>query len=254
MIASPNFSSRGGRTVRLIAIHTAEGALTAQALGNYFAQPSSQVSAHVGIDDSTLIQYVDYANATWTMLDANPIADQAELCGFAAWTRDTWFQHRGMLDQAAAWIRARCLARGVPIVKLTPSQVGAGQAGVCGHWDWTLGTGQGTHTDPGSAFPWDYVMNLAAHPVAPPVSDDEESDMVDKIYLAAGAKFPHGLYHDGAGNYVGLANEAEKANLVASGAKLCDGISEANASELLRLSRVGKDTPEPTAAAAPPAA
>lgn len=254
MIASPNFSSRNGRTVRLVAIHTAEGALTAQALGSYFAQSASQVSAHVGIDDATLIQYVDYANATWTMLDANPISDQAELCGFAAWTRDTWLtQHRGMLDQAAAWIRSRCLARGIPIVKLTPSQVGAGQAGVCGHWDWTLGTGEGTHTDPGAGFPWDYVMNLAANPPAPNPSDDEESDMVDKIYMAAGTKFPHGLYHDGAGHYIGLANDAERLNLIASGARLCDGVTEASASELLRLSRIGQDTPEPTTVVAPPA-
>lgn len=264
MIASPNYSSRNGRAVRLVVIHTAEGALTAAALGNYFANPNSQVSSHVGIDDAATIQYVDYAYECWAMLSANPIADQAELCGFAAWTRDVWLtQHRGMLDQAAAWIRSRCLARGVPIVKLTPAQVGAGQAGACGHWDWTLGTGEGTHTDPGSAFPWDYVMNLAANPPAPPnPSDDEESDMAEKIYLAAAdpavnggkALFPHGLYHDGAGNYIGLANEGEKANLVASGAKLCDGITQANAVELLRLSRVGKDTPEPTSVVAPPAA
>lgn len=274
MIASPNFSSRGGRAVRLVAIHTAEGALTAAALGNYFANPSSQVSSHVGIDSGTVVQYVDYVYEAWAMLDANPIADQAELCGFTAMTRAQWLSYtdqtffwapgnrtvtvtspQAMLDRAAAWIRERCLARGIPIVKLTPSQVGAGQAGVCGHWDWTLGTGEGTHTDPGAGFPWDYVMQRAANPPAPPnPSDDEESDMVDKIYLAAGTKFPHGLYHDGAGNYIGLANEAEKANLAASGARVCDGITEANASELLRLSRVGKDTPEPTSVVAPPAA
>ncbi len=256
MIASPNYSGRGGHTVRLVAIHTAEGALTATALGNYFAQSTSQVSSHVGIDDSSVIQYVDYAYATWTMLDANPVSDQAELCGFAAWSRDTWLtQHRGMLDQAAAWIRSRCLARGIPIQKLTPAQVGAGQAGVCGHWDWTLGTGEGTHTDPGAGFPWDYVMNRAANPPAPQPdpSDDEESDMAEKIFRAQGVVgvnsghplYPHGLYHDGAGNYIGLASDTALADLIAVGVKEV-WVEQADATELLRLSRIGKDTPVPT--------
>lgn len=248
MIASPNYSSRGGHTVRLVAIHTAEGALTATALGNYFAQASSQVSSHVGIDDGQTIQYVDYAYATWTMLTANPISDQAELCGFAAWSRDTWLtQHRGMLDLAAAWIRSRCLARGIPIVKLSPAQVGAGQAGVCGHWDWTLGTGEGTHTDPGAGFPWDYVM-AAANPAPAPQQNDEESDMP---YILKSTKYPNGVLNDGDGNYVGLtpAEFAALTGTAGDGSTLAvkwSWSSDATIDELLRLSRIGKDTPEPT--------
>ena len=34
---SPNYSSRGGARVRLIVVHTAEGALTIEALGSFFA-------------------------------------------------------------------------------------------------------------------------------------------------------------------------------------------------------------------------
>lgn len=168
MIASPNFESRNGATVRLVVLHTAEGATTAAGLGAFFANPASQVSSHVGIDDTTIEQYVDYANAAWTILSANPISDNAELCGFAAWTRDVWLtQHAGMLGLAARWVRERCLARGIPLVKLTPAQVAAGQAGVIGHWDWTLGMRDGTHTDPGQAFPWDVVISLAQQGVTP---------------------------------------------------------------------------------------
>jgi len=168
VIASPNFESRNGATVRLIVVHTAEGALTTTELGNFFANPASQVSSHVGIDDHGIEQYVDYTNASWTMLSANPISEHAELCGFAAWTRDQWLtQHTGMLGLAARWVRERCLARGIPIIKLTPAQVAAGQAGVIGHWDWTVGMNDGTHTDPGSAFPWDVVISLAQQGATP---------------------------------------------------------------------------------------
>lgn len=159
---SPNSSPRGTAPVRLVILHTAEGARTVQELGNYFAQASVQVSSHVGIDDNELEQYVPYEREAWTTLNANPISDNAELCGFAAWTRDQWLnEHMPMLKNAASWVAARCAARNIPIVKLSPAQVAAGKPGVCGHVDWTIGMKNGTHTDPGPGFPWDVVISLA---------------------------------------------------------------------------------------------
>jgi hypothetical protein len=142
-------------------IHTAEGARTTRELANYFSGPV-EASSHAGIDDHAIEQYLPYDRSAWTMLSANPISDQAELCGFAAWTRAQWLdEHRGMVNFAAQWIRDRCLARGIPIRKLSPAQVAAGEAGVCGHWDWTVGMRDGTHTDPGPGFPWDVVIATA---------------------------------------------------------------------------------------------
>lgn len=163
MTASPNHSDRGGARVRLVVIHTAEGARTAADLGNYFSRPSVQASSHVGIDNNRVEQYVDYSRYSWTLLNGNPISDNAELCGFARWSRDEWFANQGMLDRAAAWIRERCKARGIPIRKLTPAEVDAGHAGVIGHIDWSQsGVGQGDHWDPGYNFPWGYVIAKAA--------------------------------------------------------------------------------------------
>jgi N-acetyl-anhydromuramyl-L-alanine amidase AmpD len=159
---SPNSSPRGSAPVRLVILHTAEGARTVAELGNYFASAAVQVSSHVGIDDDGIEQYVDYAREAWTTRNANPISDNAELCGFAAWTRDQWINdHMPMLKNAASWVAARCTARNIPVVKLTPAQVAAGQPGVCGHVDWTVGMKDGTHTDPGPGFPWDVVISLA---------------------------------------------------------------------------------------------
>jgi hypothetical protein len=163
VISSPNRSARGKAPVSLVIIHTAEGARTVTSLGNYFASAAIQASSHVGIDDTGIEQYVPYTEAAWTTRAANPISDNAELCGFAAWTRGQWLtEHHPMLERTAAWIRERCLARGIPIRKLTPDQVGAGMTGVCGHFDWTVGMKDGSHTDPGPGFPWDVVMGLAA--------------------------------------------------------------------------------------------
>jgi hypothetical protein len=162
---------RGSRAVRIVGIHTAEGARTAASLGSYFFQAATQASSHVGIDAGNTFQYVPYDRSAWTMRSANPISDNAELCGFAHWTREQWLSTatadgcanpRAILDRTAAWIRSRCLARGIPIRKLTPAQVAAGQSGVIAHWDWTLGMHDGTHTDPGGGFPWDYVIAQAS--------------------------------------------------------------------------------------------
>lgn len=163
-------SPRGTRPVSLVVVHTAEGARTAASLGAYFWRDDVQASSHVGIDAGATLQYVGYDRAAWTVRSGNPISDNAELCGFARWTRAQWLgttsvdgcaNPRATLDRTAAWIRSRCLARGIPIRKLTAADVAAGRSGVIGHVEWTIGMRDGTHTDPGSSFPWDYVIGKA---------------------------------------------------------------------------------------------
>ncbi|GAA2823435.1 N-acetylmuramoyl-L-alanine amidase [Crossiella cryophila] len=160
MIQSPHHSGRGGARVRLVVVHTAEGARTAEALGRFF-QGKTQASSHVGIDDKRIEQYVNYDRAAWTLRSGNPISDNAELCGFAKWSRAEWLEHPRMLELTAQWIAERCRARGIPLRKLTPAQVAAGESGVIGHHDWTVGKKEGSHWDPGPNFPWDLVMAKA---------------------------------------------------------------------------------------------
>lgn len=171
--------------MRLVCIHTAEGARTVESLGNYFARSSVKASSHVGIDDGGIEQYVPYSESAWTLRSGNSISDNAELCGFARWSREEWLgQHRGMLDHAADWIAERCRARDIPLRKLTPEQVRRGDAGVIGHHDWTVGMRDGSHTDPGPGFPWDYVMQRAAaqtHPSPPPSPPRAQED--DCMYI-----------------------------------------------------------------------
>lgn len=160
-------SARGTRPVRLLAVHTAEGTRTARALAAFFARDDVQASSHVGIDPDETLQYVPYERAAWTLRSGNPISDNAELCGFARWTRAQWLTDtpvdkvtspRRMLRRCSAWIAARCKARGIDVRKLTVVQLAKGEWGVIAHDDWTKAMSDGTHWDPGPGFPWDVVI------------------------------------------------------------------------------------------------
>ena len=159
-IASPNYSSRGGSKVRLIVLHTAEGARTIEELGNFFAKSSSQVSSHAGADDKNNIigEYVKRGNKAWTQNNANPVSVSIEMCAFAKWSTSEWNKHPNMLENCAKWIKEEAAYFGIPIVRLKPSQVQSSK-GICDHDD--LGDWGGTHWDVGDGFPWDKVLNMA---------------------------------------------------------------------------------------------
>lgn len=158
---SPNHSGRGGASVIWLAVHTAEGATTADSLANYLANPKNQVSYHVVCDDSTTIQCVDYDEGAWAMLGGNSRSDQICCTGFAAWSRATWLSHQGMLDRIARWLAERAQARGILLDHIGSAGVANRASGVIGHGDYTIGAHDGTHTDPGPNFPWDFVINKA---------------------------------------------------------------------------------------------
>lgn len=152
--------SRLSTPISLIAVHTSEGARTAYDLQSYLDGKGVEASYHVLVDDEDTIRYLPDQVACWAMLSGNPRALQVCLAGFAAWTRAEWLSHGNMLKRGAAVVRAWCIQHDIPAKKLTPTQVGSDWWGVCGHWDWTLGKRDGTHTDPGPNFPWDVFIAL----------------------------------------------------------------------------------------------
>jgi hypothetical protein len=160
-IPSPNYSSRSGKVVRLIVIHTAEGARTIEELGNFFANPSVDASSHTGIDDKAGVigEYVKRPNKAWTAANANPVAVQVELCAFASWSAVEWNKHPTMLDTCARWIAEEAAYFSLPITKLTASQAQGSGKGVCQHAD--LGSWGGGHWDCGGSFPIDSVLAAA---------------------------------------------------------------------------------------------
>ncbi|HEU0089586.1 MAG TPA: hypothetical protein VFQ77_18400 [Pseudonocardiaceae bacterium] len=168
MIPVHKYSSRLGERVRLVVIHTSEGARDVDVLGAYLNRPGVNASYHAAVDDERFETYVDYANACWALRNGNQESDNLCLCGFAGWSRAEWLRHPRMLELTAAWIAQRCLARRLPVVLLTAAEVGAAMrndahpGGVCDHHRYTQGTGDGTHWDVGPSFPFDTVMSRAA--------------------------------------------------------------------------------------------
>ena len=174
-IPSPNYSSRGGAGVRLVVLHTAEGALTYQALGSFFGSSGSGVSSHVGIDDTagTVGEYVAPGHKAWTQGNANPYSVAAELCAFAEWSTAEWDRHPAMLTNAAAWIAEECARFDIPIRRLSPAEAQGGGRGVCQHVD--LGTMGGGHWDCGPGFPMDDVLAVAGgKPATAPGAPERE--------------------------------------------------------------------------------
>ena len=165
-LPSPCYSSRAGAAVRLIVLHSAEGATSYQSLGGYFADSSHQASSHVGIDNrvrGTIGEYVSRGNKAWTECAFNPVGVSAELCtpkgASGTWTRADWLNRMLMLDNCAEWVAEEARAFGIPLVRLTPAQAQGTGRGICQHRD--LGSAGCGHTDCGPNFPLDYVLAKA---------------------------------------------------------------------------------------------
>lgn len=186
-IPSPNYSSRRGSDVRLIVLHTAEGALTIESLGGYFSRGSVQVSSHTGVDDkpNTVGEYVRRQNKAWTVGSFNPVAVSIEMCGFASWGYEEWRKHSNMLDNVAKWIAEEAAHYDIPIKKLNPLEAQGNGRGVCLHSD--LGAAGGGHADPGSGFPINYVLTLALGAVTPKVKQE--------VSLITSATSQNGVLH-----------------------------------------------------------
>lgn len=172
-------SARSGSPVLWVAVHTMEGITDADDAAAYFHR-STNSSAHAVADDQKLIEgIVPYDRAAWTLRGGNPISDNLELCAFADMNRNQWLSRANVtfyapslkrtvtarrpyyqLVHAANWIRSRCQARGIAMIKIGPADVAANRRGVIGHTDYTKGKLDGSHWDPGPGFPWDVVMAL----------------------------------------------------------------------------------------------
>ena len=95
--------------------------------------------------------------------------------GTARQTRDQWFDEvtSQYLERCAEWLADKHLEYGIPLRKILPEDLVAGRKGVCGHVDVSNAFHKSDHTDPGTSFPWAWVITRANHLVAPPPEEDE---------------------------------------------------------------------------------
>jgi len=129
-------------------------------LGAYWKRSPVQVSVHFAVSDTQTYQFVDMNDTAFQARNpTNLRAVGVEIVGKAAWSRNEWLAHKPMLRRAAKLCAEVTLACGFKTdpALLSVQALKARNSGLTCHRDVTNAF-QGTHTDPGSNFPWDFFL------------------------------------------------------------------------------------------------
>lgn len=159
------------RAVRVIVMHDMEAPEkgdTAEAIARYFRDmPDNRpASAHVCVDNNSIVQCVHDNNVANAAPGCNNDGIQIELAGYGNQTRAQWLDEYGLgvLDLGALAAAQYCLKYDIPAVHLTNDQLRAGQRGIIGHYQASEVYQKSDHTDPGPNFPWDdFMCRVVAH-------------------------------------------------------------------------------------------
>jgi N-acetyl-anhydromuramyl-L-alanine amidase AmpD len=150
---------------RLVTIHDMEAPeldKTAENVARYFQNPDYPSSAHICVDNNSIVQCVKDSYIAYGAGGGNDDAIHIELAGYGAQKKSDWLDHYSIAclalgaDAAAQY----CLKYELPPVKLTNQQLLAGKAGIVGHDQITTVYKISTHTDPGPFFPWPRFMAM----------------------------------------------------------------------------------------------
>lgn len=158
---------QGKRDVRLIVIHAMESSEkgeTAENVGLYFKRGESRASAHIGIDNNSVVQYVYDNNVAWGANGVNHDGIQIEMAGYSNQKLLEWSDRYStdMLDRVAHAVAQYALKYSIPVIHLTNGELLAGKKGIIGHYQATAvyKPNQG-HTDPGPDFPWSALLRFS---------------------------------------------------------------------------------------------
>ena len=164
-IESPHKTSADGRVIAVVVIHTmeiAEREDAAEVCARWFADPSSEVSAHYCVDRDTTIQSVRDEDIAWHARGGNANSIGIELAGFAGQGSRGWADDysRAVLERAARLTAEVCERHTIPIRRLLAAGLTAGRRGITGHADVSAAFRKSDHWDPGPGFPWGRFLKL----------------------------------------------------------------------------------------------
>jgi N-acetyl-anhydromuramyl-L-alanine amidase AmpD len=156
------------RNVRVIVIHSMEApekGETAENVARFFQNTENPASAHLCIDNNSIVQCVFDNDVAFAAPGVNNDGIQLELAGFAKQAREEWMDPYGvlLLENAANATAQYCLKYTIPLKHLTDAELEAGQKGVVGHVQASRVYKKSTHTDPGEGFPWDHFLERVRH-------------------------------------------------------------------------------------------
>jgi len=141
----------------------------AEGTGAWFQNHQVQASTHYGIDNNSIQQYLNLTTIPWGAPGANLNGIHYEQMGKASWTREQWFDKAKPTLDRTAWLLAKNHRRleaanvHVPLQRLTDNEIRSHKHGITTHRQLTRALGIGTHTDPGSGYPLDWVIQRARH-------------------------------------------------------------------------------------------
>lgn len=148
---------------KIIIVHTTENTpgTSSQAILDY--QVRSRTGSYHRLVDAT--GKITLANTddwqTWSVGNkGNDIALHVSCVAQAKMTREQWLAQPKMLEGVARVIAHWSKKYGIPLVKLSRQELGAGKHGVAGHLEAQV-WGNTTHWDPGYHFPYDVVLKRA---------------------------------------------------------------------------------------------
>lgn len=172
---------------RLLVVHTSEGSegpTSAENLCSFMTLPGDRTDPTDGSRYGASYHYVTDTDRVFPATPDNIVAyaaagannDGIHICmpGKAAQTRDQWLDtvSRAYIRQLAAVMVDKGREHHIPLRPLAVIQIVAGQTGYCGHVDISNAYHRSTHTDPGSAFPWDVLADDIAELTEPePIVD-----------------------------------------------------------------------------------
>lgn len=171
-IWSSSNQSRNGVNVDAIFIHTQEGGggdAAAEDLGNFIKNPANQVSYHRLFSQAsdagvTVVDCVDTGRASWSVLSGNNRSINYCFAGSrASWTRAQWMKQSNAIDVAAWFMVQDGKKYAIPLKIVKPVYRGNDAVyedripGISDHRYVTEVLDDGSHTDVGPNFPWDYL-------------------------------------------------------------------------------------------------
>ena len=175
-LQAANYTPATHRDINLLVIHDMEAPEkgdTAESCAEFFHnQPHSSAtgsSAHYCIDNNSIVQCVRDHDVAWAAPGANHDGLHFEHAGYARQSKHEWADDYSteMLKRSAQLVARKATHHHIPIVFLSADDVKAGHAGITGHLQITesgIGGPAGTHTDPGTNFPWHrYIRYVKAY-------------------------------------------------------------------------------------------
>ncbi|MEU4513140.1 peptidoglycan-binding domain-containing protein [Nonomuraea wenchangensis] len=167
-ITSPNKTSGRIAPIRVIVVHTmetGESSNVAENVAAYFARPSTNASAHLCVDNNSVVRCVADSDTAWAAPGCNSDGLQIELAGRAGQSKAQWADaySKDLLDLAAGQVARWCRTYNIPARRLTRAQLRAGQRGIVGHADVSAVYKRSDHWDPGDNFPWSSFLARVNH-------------------------------------------------------------------------------------------